>query len=170
MPLAFYLDFATKQEGLRRFIDSKGLLSPRIVSLSCRPLPPSDNKGKDLAVIKQILHWYILSERKIRVPRSRFLRSIPSDPVPKSMPTTFSFIFLAEYLVFSLLFPNFAPRYKWKTFHNKAFKPKFYSRDCRGSFLFIYTNILMCHIAPLTMSLLSAIMACVLCFLLLYEH
>ena len=58
MPLAFYLDFATKQEGLRRFIDSKGLLSPRIVSLSCRPLPlpPSDNKGKDLAVIKQILH------------------------------------------------------------------------------------------------------------------
>ena len=23
--LAFYLDFATKQEGLRRFIDSKGL-------------------------------------------------------------------------------------------------------------------------------------------------
>jgi len=25
MPLAFYLDFATKQEGLRRFIDSKGL-------------------------------------------------------------------------------------------------------------------------------------------------
>ena len=67
MPLAFYLDFATKQEGLRRFIDSKGLLSPRIVSLSCRPLPPSDNKGRDLAVIKQILHGYILSERKIRV-------------------------------------------------------------------------------------------------------
>ena len=28
MPLAFYLDFATKQEGLRRFIDSEGLLSP----------------------------------------------------------------------------------------------------------------------------------------------
>ena len=56
MPLAFYLDFATKQEGLRRFIDSKGLLTPRIGSLSCRPLPPSDNKGKDLAVIKQILH------------------------------------------------------------------------------------------------------------------
>ena len=27
MLLAFYLDFATKQEGLRRFIDSKGLLS-----------------------------------------------------------------------------------------------------------------------------------------------
>ena len=68
MPLAFYLDFATKQEGLRRFIDSKGLLSPRIGSLSCRPLPPSDNKGRDLAVIKQILHGYILSERKIRVP------------------------------------------------------------------------------------------------------
>ena len=68
MPLAFYLDFATKQEGLRRFIDSKGLLSPRIGPLSCRPLPPSDNKGRDLAVIKQILHWYILSERKIRVP------------------------------------------------------------------------------------------------------
>ena len=56
MPLAFYLDFATKQEGLRRFIDSKGLLSPRIGSLSCRPLPPSDNKGKELAVIEQILH------------------------------------------------------------------------------------------------------------------
>jgi len=35
-----------------------------------RHLPPSDNKGKDLAVIKQILHWYILSERKIRVPWS----------------------------------------------------------------------------------------------------
>ena len=68
MPLAFYLDFATKQEGLRRFIDSKGLLTPWIGSLSCRPLPPSNNKGKDLAVIKQILHWYILSERKIRVP------------------------------------------------------------------------------------------------------
>jgi len=68
MPLAFYLDFATKQEGLRRFIDSKGLLTPRIGSLSCRPLPPSDNKGRDLAVIKQILHGYILSERKIRVP------------------------------------------------------------------------------------------------------
>ena len=56
LPLAFYLDFATKQEGLRRFIDSKGLLSPRIVSLSCRPFPPSDNKGKDLAMIEQILH------------------------------------------------------------------------------------------------------------------
>ena len=68
MPLAFYLDFATKQEGLRRFIDSKGLLTPRIGSLSCRPLPPSDNKGRDLAVIKQILHGYILSERKIRDP------------------------------------------------------------------------------------------------------
>ena len=26
--MAFYLDFATKQEGLRRFIDSEGLLSP----------------------------------------------------------------------------------------------------------------------------------------------
>ena len=25
-------------------------------NLVCRPLPPSDNKGKDLAVIKQILH------------------------------------------------------------------------------------------------------------------
>ena len=75
MPLAFYLDFATKQEGLRRFIDSKGLLSPRIGSLSCRPLPPSDNKGRDLAVIKQILHGYILSERKIRDPViSTFLR------------------------------------------------------------------------------------------------
>ena len=68
MPLAFYLDFATKQEGLRRFIDSKGLLTPWIGSLSCRPLPPSDNKGRDLAVIKQILHGYILSERKIRDP------------------------------------------------------------------------------------------------------
>ena len=67
MPLAFYLDFATKQEGLRRFIDSKGLLTPWIGSLSCRPLPPSDNKGRDLAVIKQILHGYILSERKIRI-------------------------------------------------------------------------------------------------------
>ena len=74
MPLAFYLDFATKQEGLRRFIDSKGLLSPRIGSLSCRPLPPSDNKGRDLAVIKQILHGYILSERKIRVPMIPFER------------------------------------------------------------------------------------------------
>ena len=41
---------------------------PRIGSLSCRPLPPSDNKGKDLAVIKQSLHWYILSECKLRVP------------------------------------------------------------------------------------------------------
>ena len=68
MPLAFYLDFATKQEGLRRFIDSKGLLTPWIGSLSCRPLPPSDNKGRDLAVIKQILHGYILSKRKIRDP------------------------------------------------------------------------------------------------------
>jgi len=73
MPLAFYLDFATKQEGLRRFIDSKGLLTPRIGSLSCRPLPPSDNKGRDLAVIKQILHGYILSERKIRVPHVSFM-------------------------------------------------------------------------------------------------
>ena len=26
--ISFYLDFATKQEGLRRFIDSEGLLSP----------------------------------------------------------------------------------------------------------------------------------------------
>ena len=33
-----------------------GTASPVIGSLSCRPLPPSDNKGKELAVIKQILH------------------------------------------------------------------------------------------------------------------
>ncbi len=56
MPLAFYLDFATKQEGLRRFIDSKGLQSPRIGSLSCRPFPPFNDKGRELAGIKQILH------------------------------------------------------------------------------------------------------------------
>ena len=68
MPLAFYLDFATKQEGLRRFIDSKGLLSPRIGSLSCRPLPPSDNKGKDLAVIKQILHSYSIEYTNLESP------------------------------------------------------------------------------------------------------
>ena len=60
MPLAFYLDFATKQKGLRQAIDSKGLLSPNIVSLFCRPLPPSDNKGKDSAAIKQILHSYFI--------------------------------------------------------------------------------------------------------------
>ena len=68
MPLAFYLDFATKQEGLRRFIDSKGLLSPRIVSLSCRPLPPSDNKGKDLAVIKQFFTDIFYQSAKLESP------------------------------------------------------------------------------------------------------
>ena len=95
MPLAFYLDFATKQEGLRRFIDSKGLLSPLIGSLSCRPLPPSDNKGRDLAVIKQIIHGYILSERKIRVAHVSFMCLVPpviskkSDQRNRPLTTTF---------------------------------------------------------------------------------
>ncbi|MBR6946120.1 MAG: hypothetical protein IKH64_09295, partial [Prevotella sp.] len=47
---------------------SKGLLSPRIGSLSCRPLPPSDNKGKDLAVIKQILHSYSIEYTNLESP------------------------------------------------------------------------------------------------------
>ena len=68
MPLAFYLDFATKQKGLRQAIDSKGLLSPNIVSLFCRPLPPSDNKGKDSAAIKQILHSYFIECTNLESP------------------------------------------------------------------------------------------------------
>ena len=70
MPLAFYLDFATKQKGLRQAIDSKGLLSPNIVSLFCRPLPPSDNKGKDSAAIKQILHSYFIECTNLESPLS----------------------------------------------------------------------------------------------------
>ena len=72
MPLAFYLDFATKQKGLRQAIDSKGLLSPNIVSLFCRPLPPSDNKGKDSAAIKQILHSYFIECTNLESPIKTF--------------------------------------------------------------------------------------------------
>ena len=73
MPLAFYLDFATKQKGLRQAIDSKGLLSPNIVSLFCRPLPPSDNKGKDSAAIKQILHSYFIECTNLESPNEQDL-------------------------------------------------------------------------------------------------
>ena len=39
------------QRSTADLIDSKGLLFPLIGSLSCRPLPPSDNKGRELAGI-----------------------------------------------------------------------------------------------------------------------
>ena len=83
MPLAFYLDFATKQKGLRQAIDSKGLLSPNIVSLFCRPLPPSDNKGKDSAAIKQILHSYFIECTNLESPTLDLLNVPLPKPVGK---------------------------------------------------------------------------------------
>ena len=84
MPLAFYLDFATKQKGLRQAIDSKGLLSPNIVSLFCRPLPPSDNKGKDSAAIKQILHSYFIECTNLESPtRLQGQAPLRVEPVPE---------------------------------------------------------------------------------------
>ena len=56
-----------KQEGLRRFIDSRTVV-PRIGSLSCRPFPPFNNKGRELAGIKQILHHYSISSAKLESP------------------------------------------------------------------------------------------------------
>ena len=92
MPLAFYLDFATKQKGLRQAIDSKGLLSPNIVSLFCRPLPPSDNKGKDSAAIKQILHSYFIECTNLESLQHDGDRHI-KEPVPEC---SLSWILIAE--------------------------------------------------------------------------
>jgi hypothetical protein len=48
-----------------------------IVSLSCRPFPPFNNKGKDLAGIEQILHWYSISSANLETPW--FVLNIASD-------------------------------------------------------------------------------------------